>query len=447
MTADVGPALDELQRRMSRKQIRSIAHSLRPSVTVALWVGAVSAGKTFASLIAFLIQVLRVPEGERIVVIGRTLQTIEGNVIDLLMDHKRFGVVSDYIHHTRGSGVAVILGRVVELVGAPTKLAEGRIRGGTIALAYVDEATLLPEEFWAMLMTRLRSAGAKCFATTNPASRNHWLRRDYILRPATWDMVVYHFTMRDNPSLETAYILRMVRSFAGVFFQRFILGLWTNAAGAIYDMYSPEAHVIAWADMPPIARILGVGIDYGASHATACIMLGITDEYDQHGRWTPRLVAMDEWRHKVEVTNESATQQMAPSVMAAHIRMWLRANHYPGDELLMPAQHIYADPSARGFREELKRERVTTLPADNDVLAGISDIMTLLASGRMIITDRCPGLIGEISEYTWDEDKTAEGIDEPVKINDDSLDAWRYVVRSTRAIWIKAFRSAYGRAA
>jgi hypothetical protein len=175
-------------------------------------------------------------------------------------------------------------------------------------------------------------------------------------------------------------------------------------------------------------------------------MLGITDEYDSAGTWLPRLVVMDEWYHKVAVTMDGATAQLAPSEMAAKIRMWLAEEHTPDSQLVRP-QYIYADPSARGFREELKREGVRTIPADNDVLAGIADIMSLLAQGRLIITDRCTGLLGEITEYVWDEEKTAVGEDVPVKENDDSLDAMRYVIRSTRAIWIQAFRAAYRLAA
>lgn len=438
-------ALHDLQRTMSPKQIRSIV--MAPKHTVALWVGAVSAGKTFASLIAFLIAILRVPPGERIIIVGRTLRTIEGNVIELLQDVKRFGpLIAGQVEHTRGASTAIILGRVVELIGAPTKLAEGNIRGGTIALAYVDEVTLIPEEFWAMLMTRLRVAGALCLATTNPGSRNHWLMRTYIRKAADWDMVTFHLTMRDNPSLEPAYVLRLVRSFAGLFFQRFILGLWTNAAGAIYDMYDPAAHVIPFNDMPPIDRILGVGIDYGASHATSAVMLGITAEYDARGRWLPRLVLMDEWRYERSDTEDDARPGMAPSVMAAQIRMWLRKDHTPGSELVRP-QHIYCDPSARGFREELKREGVRTIAADNDVNAGIADVSSLLAQGRLIITDRCEGVLAEITEYVWNEKKTAEGEDEPVKERDDSLDAARYVIRSTRGTWLKVFAQAYGLAA
>lgn len=445
--SNVAEALEALQRKLSGKQLRSILEAR--AYTMALWVGAVSAGKTFASLLAFLIAITKAPVGERIVIVGVTLKTIEGNVISQLKDPKRFGFLSRHVVYTSGASTAIILGRVVELIGAPNALAASKITGATIALAYVDEAVLIPEAFWDMLETRLRVKGARLLATTNPASQNHWLRIKYILAAKDHDLIVFHFTMRDNPiywpggEVGPAYILRMIRASVGMFFQRFILGLWTNAAGAIYPMWDTAVHVIAWEDMPKIDRILAVGIDYGASHATSAIMLGLTDEYDDKGRWRPRLILMDEWRH---VSDEAAgVPSMAPSIMAEEIRKWLREDHSPGADLSRP-QFIFVDPSAKGFREELKLVRVNNVEADNDH-AGISDVSSLLAQGRLIVSDRCVGWIEEITEYVWDAKKTAEGLDEPVKIKDDSMDAGRYAIRSTRQIWMSIFKQAYGLAA
>jgi len=413
--------LNSLTSRMSRAQILSVVDSAKRSLSI--WYGSVSAGKTIASLIAFLLAVRIAPRSGLIVIVGRTLQTIYQNVIQPLQDPHMFGsVIASQVIYTPGATKAVILGREVMIVGAHNVEAVGRIQGATIGLAYVDEATLLPEVFWNMLVTRLRVSGARLLATMNPASRNHWLRKNWLLKADAVDLIAFHFTMADNPSLETAYIDRMKRSYTGVFYDRFIKGEWTNAEGAVYPMWDPRRHQIRFEDMPPIYRLLGTGIDFGTTHATSAIMAGITREEK------PRLVLMDEYRYD---PRDHDNRRQAPSTTALQLKSWLAKDHQPRPSSLTPEFQII-DPAAAHFQEELFKLGITTWHADHEVLPGIGTISRLLDNDQMIVTDRCKGWLQEVTEYAWDAKATANGNDEPVKDNDDSLDAGRYIVHSTR---------------
>ena len=451
----MNPLLKDLTKLMSAKQIVSIARSAER--TISLWVGAVSAGKTIASLFAFLIALRNVGDVGQIVIIGKTLQTIERNVIDQLRTHAIFGKLADQVLHTTGSNRAIILGREVALIGANNITAEERIRGGTFALVYVDEATLLPYVFWQMLVTRLRVKGARLIATTNPASKNHWLRKEFILRAAEVDMLTFHLTMYDNPSLEPEYIERMERTYTGVFYDRFILGLWTNAEGAIYPTWNADiggGNVIRWENMPPIRRILGVALDYGTTNPTVALMLGLTDErltgsYDP----APRLILLDEWVDDPKITKRNHS----PSEHAALYRAWRGGEHWP--DTIMPLEQrirpfTIVDPAAKAFREELNRPvgaepAISTVAADNSVLEGIADVSNLISrqhpNGGSLLqaTDRCARWNEEITEYQWDPDKTDEGEDKPLKQNDHAMDAGRYVVRTTKALWLPPMRTAH----
>lgn len=444
--ASLPPVFRALVRLLSVKQLASLV--LAPRYRLALWVGAVSAGKTFVSCLAFLIAVRKAPSTGTIVMIGKTLQTIESNVLSQLTDPALFGRLAGYTVHTAGASYAIVLGRRVQLIGAPNKGATDRIRGGTYCLAYVDEATLLPIETWRMLLTRLRVPGARLLATTNPGSKNHWLLKDYILNAAANDLIVFYLTMIDNPSLTKSYIVWMMRTNVGVFYQRFILGLWTNAEGAIYPHFDDRKHVIRWADMPPIARIIAAGIDHGTTNPTAVLLLGLTNEFDGNGNPAPRLVLMDELR----LEPREGHPRMPPSEQADEVAKWLsmHVRHSPHDQDPMVPQLVFVDPAAAGFFEQLRAtRRIRALEtADNDVLEGISDMSSLLAQGRLLITDRCPKLLAEITEYSWDPKETEKhGRDMPVKLNDHSLDAARYAIRSTKPIWQAAMRAAYGLAA
>lgn len=420
---------------LSQKQINSIVRSTQivddlPPVKISLWVGAVSAGKTIASLFAFLIAIKKTEGTGLIVIIGKTLQTIERNILEPLMDARLYGLAAGAIQHTKGSGVAIILGKTVHLVGANDSRSEEKIRGSTIELAYVDEATLLPRGkdnttgFWEMLVSRLRTPNPpRLLATTNPGSTRHWLRTEWILQARQKNMQVFHFTMDDNPSLTADYMRDMKASYSGVFYDRMIKGEWTNAEGAIYDMWTADTHIVPYDQLPRMQRILGLGIDYGTTNATSAILLGLGEDY--------RLYAIDEWRHDSKADQINLTN----AAIVEGITKWLDGLMLPDGMRPMPEWLIH-DPSAASLRVEMASQGIVNMfPANNEVLYGIQTVASVLDSGRLRVSDKCTGLIGEMSEYSWDAKATEKGEDKPNKVNDHSCDALRYVVTSTETNW------------
>ena len=154
----MGPRLSDLQE-------RSIAHS---TARINIWSGAVRSGKTISSLLRWLTYVATAPRGGALLVTGKTFDTVSRNVFGPLQDPAIFGDVAQHVKYTRGASTATILGRQVEVITANDAKAEGRLRGLTAAGAYVDELTLIPEDFFTQLLARLSVPGAKVFCTTNP---------------------------------------------------------------------------------------------------------------------------------------------------------------------------------------------------------------------------------------------------------------------------------------
>jgi PBSX family phage terminase large subunit len=413
--------LEEIERSASRAQILSLVDAM--SFKLALWFGAVSSGKTVISLWAFLLAVRVAPRTGIIVIVGRTMTTVYQNVFVLFQNTAIFGTtIASQISYTPGAPSARILGREVMVIGASNVEAVGRIQGSTVALAYVDEAALLPEVFWNMLVSRLRVEGDRLLATMNPASRNHWMRKNWIIPGAAKNLISFHFTMKDNPNLPADYIADMERSFSGVFYDRMIKGEWTNAAGAVFPMWDPARHIISFDQMPRIHRTVGTGIDFGTSNPSAALMLGVGVGEK------PRLVLMDEWRYNPK---DHDGQRLAPSDQAARYKAWLGTQHAP--QPLVPAPEFQiVDPAAAHFQEELFKIGVTTWHGDNDVLAGIATMSRLLDNDQLVVSDRCAGFLSEVTEYRWSDKATTEGRDEPVKEDDHSLDAGRYITHTAR---------------
>jgi PBSX family phage terminase large subunit len=398
---------------LSRKQIRSIVES--QDAPISLWSGAVSSGKTIASLVAFLLAVVAAPDHGLIVIVGRTLQTIERNILDPLMSHHLFGPLARHVHHTNGSTTAVILGRTVHLVGASDARAEGRIRGATIALAYVDEATLLPHAFWMMLLSRLRVGDrSRLMATTNPDGPFHWLRKEFILKAREVGLTWWHFTLDDNPSLDPGFVARLKAQYTGLWYRRFILGEWCLAEGAVYEMWDDSRHIVH--ELPPIVRWIAVGIDYGTSNPFSALLIGIGADH--------RLYAASEWRHD----SRAARRAMTDAEYSRDVREWL------AQQGVRPEWFV-VDPSAASFIEQTHRDGLTPTPADNAVMDGIRTVAGLLAADRLRVHASCAGLLEELPNYVWDDRAVLLGEDKPLKVNDHSCDALRYGIRTTEALW------------
>jgi PBSX family phage terminase large subunit len=416
---------------LSPAQITSIGESC---TRIAIWEGSIRSGKTFASLLRFLMFVATAPLGGQLVVIARTRDTAARNVFAPLMDESLFGVVAQQISYTAGAPSGKILGRTIYVIGASDAKSEKVLRGLTVAGAYVDEITVIPEEFFTQLLGRMSVKGAQLFGTTNPDNPSHWLKKRFLDRIKTDlpDWRRFHFTLHDNPSLTPEYIASISREFTGLWHRRFILGEWVAAEGAVYSMWDESQHVIPWGDLPRMRRLLAVGIDYGTQNASAAILLGLADITDEHGMPVgSRLYAVDEWSYDARLTSVRLTD----SEQSSRLRDWLDTSHLPLQPA-MPIEHTIVDPAAASFKVQLQVDGISNvINADNDVAYGIRTVASLLGAGQLVISDRCVGLIEEFPGYSWDPKYADKGEDKPLKTADHRLDGLRYAVTTTESLW------------
>lgn len=401
-----------------------VAFMRESSARVNILEGSIRSGKTIVSLLRWLIFVARAPRGGELVMIGRTRDALYRNVIKPLQDVSLFGVLAGQVIYTNGASTAVILGRTVHIIGASDAKAEKIIRGMTVAGAYVDEITVIPEAFFTQLLGRMSVAGAQLFGTTNPDSPAHWLKAKFLDRLVSLpDWRSWHFTIDDNPSLTDAYKASIKSEFTGLWYRRFILGEWVAAEGAIYDMWAPDRHVVPWADLPVMEQLLGVGIDYGTTNASTGLMLGLGVDR--------RLYLVDEWR----IDPQQMSGRLTDAQLSASLRDWLPQSHVPQVNDLHP-RFVVVDPAAASFKVQLAHDGIRNVQnADNDVSYGIRLIASGLGGDWLRVSDRCPGFITEAPGYSWDPKATLKGEDKPIKVADHSLDGARYAVATLEPLW------------
>lgn len=412
---------------MSSKQIQSIVES---DARVNIWHGAIRSGKTIGSLIRFLMFVAVAPMGGALVVIGRTRDSVARNVFAPLSDASLFGPLAGMVHYTNGAPSATILGRTVFVLGASDAKAEKVIRGLTVAGAYVDEITVIPEEFFTQLLGRMSVPGAQLFGTTNPDNPAHWLKRRFLDRATEIGWRVFHFALADNPSLTAKFIAEISAEFTGLWYRRFVLGEWVAAEGAVYPFWEPAKHTIPWSDLPEMRRLIAVGADYGTTNPSAALMLGLGLDR--------RLYLVDEWRYDPLLSQVRLTD----AELSTSFTDWMAQDHLPYDFSGRPAW-VCVDPAAASFKVQLNRDGVHGVTdAENDVAYGIKTFASLLGSGHLKVADRCLSLIEEIPGYSWDAKASDQGIDKPIKMADHSCDAARYAVVTSESEWRNELREA-----
>ncbi|WP_344425259.1 hypothetical protein [Streptomyces lavendulocolor] len=88
------------------------------------------------------------PRGGELVVVGRTRDSLNRNVFGPLMDPGLMGPMARFTKYTNGASTATILGRTIHVLGASDAKAEKVLHGCTCVGAYVDELTVISEEFF-----------------------------------------------------------------------------------------------------------------------------------------------------------------------------------------------------------------------------------------------------------------------------------------------------------
>lgn len=365
-----------------------------------VWEGAVRSGKTFISICRFIKALQNGPPGLAMVV-GVSRESIQRNLLSELCSIIGISMPTPKAQSMR------IFNRDVYFVGANDERAQRKIQGSTLALAYVDEATLIPSGFWRMLLSRLSVTGAQLFATTNPDSPFHWLKEEY-LENQELNLKRWQFRLEDNPSLSSEYVNALKKEYSGLWYQRYIEGQWVLADGVVYDGFDETTHVI---DFPPgPAEYYIVGVDYGTSNPTVFLQIGINLKLHPNV-WVEREYFYDSKLYTRQKTDTDYQEDLNKFIQGTDTKI------------------IYMDPSAASFRVECRRNGINQIKnADNSVIDGIRFISQMLANGTLKICRSCPNLIREFGSYVWDTKASAKGKDEPLKQFDHCQDALRYAI-------------------
>jgi PBSX family phage terminase large subunit len=393
-----------------KKALDFILTPIEKDARINILEGSVRSGKTVSMIPKWLNYIKNGPKG-LLVITGVSKETIYDNVLQDLFDT----VGENNYRYNSQTGVLKMYGRKIKIIGAKDDGSEKYIRGKTLAGAYCDELSLMPEKFFKQLLNRLSIKGAKLYGTTNPDSPFHYLNVEYITdkkKLASGMVKVYHFELDDNPNLDDEYKSFIRQAYSGLWYQRMILGLWVLAEGIIYPEFNKEKHCIEEKDLPAAFDKIFITSDYGITNPQVFLKCGIKAiDGKQH------LFILNEY-YNVGKSGKAKTDLL----FFNDFRKFVEGINY---------KKVIIDPSATSLINLFKENGISVKEADNSVSDGIANVSTWLAQERIhIVEKKCPNILKEFATYIWDERAQKRGKDEPLKTNDHALDALRYLIQT-----------------
>lgn len=380
--------------------------------------GSVRSSKTWQLIVKIVILCRYRVAGQRLI-IGVSKQVVKANLLDDLFEIVGAG---NYDYNLQ-TGELRLFNTWWRVLGAYDEGSEKSIRGATVGVAVTDELTKLPRSFVMMLMSRLSPAEARWYAATNPDNPFHYVRTDLMDREELRrDVEVIHYELDDNPNLSDDFKAFIRRSYTGVWYQRFVLGLWVMAEGAIYrDVLADD---VFYDDATRPVGLLGAGghverwlaIDVGTTNAF--VALDIFD--DGTTCWVDREYYWDSKIQQRQKTNGEYADDLVGFLAGVERRYW------PG---------VIVDPAAASFKVELLSRGFFVTDAENEVLEGIRRVSTMLSRKRLRIHRQCVNTIREMQTYAWDEKRSDKGAEQPIKAHDHGADAIRYFTMTRISEW------------
>jgi phage terminase large subunit len=282
-------------------------------------------------------------------------------------------------------------GSYIELLGLED---ESRARGPGRDILFVNEANLITKTLFDQLA--MRTTG-QIFLDWNPADFVNWVY-DVADNPKNKSIKSTYKNNRSNLSPNQVALIESYKDLPDDFMWK-VYGL--GERGAAKELIYTNWKVCT--ELPGKGDVF-YGLDFGYVHPAAMVRV----EHYEGCNYVEQVV------YESGLTLSDLINRMNSAGIGKH-------------------DPIYADAAEPKSIEEIFRSGYNVHPADKDVWAGILKVKSF----PLHIKANATNLKAELGSYKWKVDKADNIIEEPVKANDDALDAMRYAIHThlTKPTW------------
>ena len=262
-----------------------------------------------------------------------------------------------------------------------------KLRGARRDILYINECNNIEFESYNELAIRTKR---EVFLDFNPANE-FWVHTELKDEPDTDFLIL---TYKDNEALDKRIVREIEKNRLKATTSTYWANWWRVYGEGLVGML--EGVVFSnWQQIdivPPEARLLGYGLDFGYSNDPTSII----EVYNYNGQ---RI--LNEVCYQTGLINSDIANKLQKNVIA------------------------YADSSEPKSIEEIRR----TGQQIKGVTKGADSInfgIQIMLSQKYLVTKQSTNLIKELRAYCWDKDKTGKTLNKPQGKNDHAIDAVRY---------------------
>lgn len=385
---------------LTKKQAMVLKSYFQDSWKYLILAGAKRAGKTFINNFIFVYEIKRVAKlakekGDphpQYILAGYSSNSIFTNIIAAVSTQFGIDLKPDRHGHYHLFGVDI----VPAYTGTERGL--GAIRGMTSYGAYINEASLAVHSVFQEIVSRCSVDSARVICDTNPDNPTHWLKTDYIDNDDPDARIkAFTFTIDDNTFLSKDYVKAFkAQTPKGVFYDRDILGRWVTGEGIVYQDFNANTMLV---DHVPTDLSYYVGVDWGFEHKNSIVVLG-DDPTDGTTYLIKEITGKHQYvQHWIDVAHEIQNQY--------------------GEDI-----NFWCDSARPEYVQAFLDAGINARNADKSIMAGVESVGSRMRQGKFKVNKNgIEKFLDEIYQYVWNE-QTGE----PLKKNDDVMDATRYGV-------------------
>ena len=298
-----------------------------------------------------------------------------------------------------------------------------RLRGGNWDFAIMDEFQDFKPSSWEYVIEpNLLATRGRTLKMGTPKGKKNILYNEFSISDPNYES--FHFTSYDNPLIDAGELERIKQRLLAAgkkdVWEQEYLAEFTTLAGLIYSAWDRDKHV---KEKEVGEGAFGFAVDRGIDNPSA---VGFYYLYQKNGD------------DRIHLFDEIYQSGLSSSELVNLIKLKM------GNKVF---SWQVCDPAAKDFIASANEMGLAIQPAsregsgDHWVLDGISKCKDLLALSaidaepKFTVSPRCRNFIEEIEGYIWDEqpEMEANAKDRPRKLNDHSVDQWRYFAVSYEA--------------